>query len=305
MTTAAARDDRSLLQWTLSFLRPYRGRMGIVAVLLLLDVGLGALQPWPIKVVIDYVLIQHPIPEPFAHWLNAIHDGSRFGLLVTLVIAGVIVQVAKEIVSAYSTQIQVDTGQRIVYGLRYQLLEHIQALGLHHHITTSTGDAVYRVDVDTYAIENLLIGGFPLVTSIATLIVMFAILLSMDVTVALLSLIVVPFLYFSIRYYISTLIDREERVKELESKLVERLYETFSAIRAVKSFAREQHEVSRYAEAGGRAMDARVSLTWQQSHFSVLVSVITILGTAVVLIVAGLTYFPALALGPIFEHLSL
>ncbi len=30
-----------------------------------------------------------------------------------------------------------------------------ESLGLHHHITTSTGDAVYRVDVDSYAIENL------------------------------------------------------------------------------------------------------------------------------------------------------
>ena len=50
-----------------------------------------------------------------------------------------------------------------------------------------------------------------------TLIVMFAILLKLDVTVALLSLAVVPFLYLCLRYYISTLMNREERVKELES----------------------------------------------------------------------------------------
>ena len=52
------------------------------------------------------------------------------------------------------------------------------ALGLHHHITTSTGDAVYRVDVDAYAIENLVMSGmFPLATSIIALAVMFGILL--------------------------------------------------------------------------------------------------------------------------------
>ena len=164
---------------------------------------------------------------------------------MTLVVAGVMLQLANQAVSAYSTQVQVDTGQRMVYGLRYRLLQHLQALGLHHHVKTNTGDAVYRVDVDAYAIENLLIGGFPLVTSVATLVVMFAILLRLDVTVALLSLAVVPFLYLCIRYYISTLVNREERVKELESKLVERLYETFSAIRLVKSFAREPHETAR------------------------------------------------------------
>ena len=45
---------------------------------------------------------------------------------------------------------------------------------------------------------------------------MFTILMTRDVTVALLSLIVVPFLYLCIRYYISTLMNREEGVKELE-----------------------------------------------------------------------------------------
>ena len=278
----------SLVSWTLSFMRPYRGRMMLVAFLLLLEVALGALQPWLLKFVIDYVLVGRPMPEPFAAWLQSIHDGDPLVLLVTLVVAGVVLQIVHQIISAYSTQIQVDTGQRMVYSMRYRLVQHLQTLGLHHHVKTNTGDAVYRVDVDAYSIENLLIGGFPLLTSMATLIVMFAILLRLDVTVALLSLAVVPFLYLSIRYYISTLLNREERVKELESTLVERLYETFSAIRLVKSFARESHETARYAAAGDRTMDARIGLTWNQSIFSVIVSAITIVGTGIVLVVGGI-----------------
>jgi ATP-binding cassette subfamily B protein/subfamily B ATP-binding cassette protein MsbA len=278
----------SLLRWTLSFLQPYRGRTAFVAALLLVEVALGALEPWLLKGVIDYVLVGRPIPDPFAGWLQTVRIADPIVLLVTLVAAGVVLQLAHQALSAYSTQIQVDTGQRLVYGLRYRLMQHLQALGLTHHIRTNTGDSVYRVDVDAYAIENLLIGGFPLVTAVATLIVMFAILLKLDVAVALLSLAVVPFLYLSIRYYISTLMAREESVKELESKLVERLYETFSAIRLVKSFARESHETARYATAGDRAMTARIDLTWQQSVFSFTVSAITIIGTAVVLVIGGL-----------------
>ena len=220
-----------LLLWTLSFLRPYQTRVALLSVLLLSEIGLGALQPWPLKIVIDYVLdhTKHPMPEPYAHWVTAVTGGSLLMLLVIVVVAGVLLQVANQLVSAYGTQVQVDTGQRMVYDLRYRLFEHLQALGLHHHITTNTGDAVYRVDVDAYAIENLVMSGlFPLATSIITLTVMFVILLKIDVTVALLSLIVVPFLYLCLRYYTSTMVDREERVKELESKLIERLYETFS-----------------------------------------------------------------------------
>jgi ATP-binding cassette, subfamily B, bacterial len=281
-------ESYSLVRWTLSFLRPYQARMAFVACLLLLEVALGALEPWVLKVVIDHVLVGQPMPSPFAQWLQVFGIGSPLGLLAALVGAGVVLQLTHQVLSAYSTQLQVDAGQRMVYNLRYRLFQHLQALGLHHHVKTSTGDSVYRVDVDAYAIENLLIGGFPLVTSIATLVVMFAILLMLDLTVALLSLAVVPFLYLSIRYYISTLMTREERVKELESKLVGRLHETFSAIRLVKSFAREAFETARYAVAGERTMLARVDLTWRQSVFSIVVSSITIIGTAVVLLVGGL-----------------
>ena len=130
-------------------------------------------------------------------------------------------------------------------------------------------------------------GIFPLATSITALAVMFAILLYKNVTVALLSLTVVPFLYFCLRYYTSTLVNREERVKELESKLLERLYETFGAMRLVKSFARESHELERYRGAGEKAMNARIAITWQQSLFSVVVSTITVVGTALVVVVGG------------------
>jgi ABC-type multidrug transport system fused ATPase/permease subunit len=58
-------------------------------------------------------------------------------------------------------------------------------------------------------------------------------------------------------------------------------------MRLVKSFAREPHELARYSRAGEKTMDARIAITWQQSLFSVLVSTITIFGTALVVIVGG------------------
>lgn len=285
----AASRQKPLLPWTLSFLRPYRGRVVLLAFLLILEIGLGALQPWPLAIVIDYVLSRtKQFPPSIAPWIEAISNGHQFGLLVAVVVAGVVLQVVNQLVSAYGTQVQVDTGQRMVYDLRGRLFQHLTNLGLHHHIHTSTADAVYRVDVDAYAIENLVMSGiFPLATSITALGVMFAILVKLNLTIALLSLTVVPFLFMCLRYYTSTLANREERVKELESKLLERLYETFGAIRLVKSFSREQHELNRYTESGEQTMNARIAVTWQSSLFSVVVSTITILGTALVVIVGG------------------
>ena len=292
MSDAAFREDsaRPLLPWMLSFLRPYRRSATVLGVLLVVQIVLGALQPWPLKLVIDNVLdsAEHPFPEPLASWMQALTGGSLLGALIVVVIGGVLLQVVNQFITAWAMQVQVGTGQRMVYDLRARLFQHLQALGLHHHITRSTGDAVYRIDVDAYAIENLVMSGlFPLVTSATTLVVMFAILLRLDVTVALLSLSVVPFLFLCLRYYMTTLVMRTERVKELESKLIERLYEVFSAIRLVKSFAREPYEARRYIAFGHQVREARIAITWQESMFSVVVSTITILGTALVLVVGG------------------
>jgi ABC-type multidrug transport system fused ATPase/permease subunit len=281
------RVTEGLLGWVLTSLRPYRGRVALLTVLLVSEIGLGALQPWPLAIVIDYVLGSKPFPAAIAPYLAAIAP-HPFALLIVVVIGGVVLQVVNQFVSAYGTQVQVDTGQRMVYDLRRRLFEHLSGLGLHHHLTTSTADAVYRVDVDAYSIENLVMSGiFPLITSVTALTIMFVILVRLNLTIALLSLTVVPFLYLCLRYYTSTLVNREERVKELESKLLSRLYETFGAIRLVKSFSRETHELERYVAAGETTMKARIAITWQSSLFSVVVSTITILGTALIVIVGG------------------
>lgn len=290
MSASPANDDtRPLLSWTLSFMRPYRGRVFGIGMLLLLQVALGALEPWPLKIVIDYVLGQHDLPQSLWPLTFGLTRGGPMGLLILFVVAGVVLQLIHQIAAAVAVRMQTDTGQRMVYDLRYRLFAHLQSLGLHHHITTSTGDAVYRVDVDSYAIENIAISGvFPLSTSVITLVVMFSVLAKLDLPVALLSLSVIPFLFLSLRYYATSLSRQEEHVKELESNLISRLYEIFSSIRLVKSFAREPLESRRYADAGVQTMNARIEVTWKQGLFGLVIAMTTILGTALVLIVGGM-----------------
>ena len=76
-------------------------------------------------------------------------------------------------------QVQVDTGQRLVYALRARLLAHLQALALRHHVITRTADSVYRLDADAYCVHDLVMSGLlPLLMSVLTLAAMFVILLA-------------------------------------------------------------------------------------------------------------------------------
>ena len=275
--------------WTLSFLRPYRSRVIAIALLSLAEIAVAALAPWPIKIVVDNVLGDVPLPAGVADFATALGGGRPAVLLLIVVVAGAALQLAGELLRMLQTQLQVDTGQRLVYGLRAKLLSHLQDLPLRHHLLGRTADSVYRLDADAHCVDDLVIGGvFPLTAAALNLSVMFVILLYLDAWLGVLSLAVVPPLYLCLRYYSRTMTDRAEQVKALESTLIERAFETLSSIAAVKSFARERHELARYSESGAAALRARLSLTWQESLFSVAVTGVTLAGTALVLIVGGL-----------------
>ena len=278
-----------LVSWTLSFLRPYRWRAVVIAILSVTEIGLATLAPWPLKVLVDNVLGDTAMPLSLRELLPATLADSATGLLVVVVVTGLLVQLGAEVVRMFHTQMQVDMGQRIVYGLRESLLAHLQALPLRHHVMTRTAASVYRLDADAYCVDDLVIGGiFPLSLATLNLGIMFSVLLYLDAPLALLSLTVAPFLYLCLRHHTRTMTDRAERVKALESTLLERAFEILSSIAAVKSFTRERHELRRFSRTGTETMLARLGLTWQESLFSVAVTSVTLAGTALVLVVGGL-----------------
>ena len=132
---------------------------------------------------------------------------------------------------------------------------------------------MYRVDVDAYAIENLVMSGvFPLATSVIDAAwSCSSILVKLDLTVALLSLSVVPFLFLCLRYYATTLSTQEERVKELESNLIR------AAVRNVfvdppreELRARAATRLRATPTPATTTMQARIAVTWQQSLFGVV-----------------------------------
>ena len=187
------------------------------------------------------------------------------------------------------TQMQVKVAQRVVYTLRSKLLAHLQALPLRHHVLTPTADSVYRLDADAHCVDDLIIGGvFPLTLATLNLGVMFVVLLYVDPTLALLSLVVAPFLFVCLRFYSRTMLERAERVKALEATLIERAFEILSSVAAVKSFTGSATSWRASRARADDTMRARLTLTWQESLFSVAVTAITLAGTALILVVGGL-----------------
>ena len=106
--------EQHLLPWVLSFLRPHRIRLALLSVLLLFEVALGVLHPWPLAIVLDYVLAERALPSAVAGWVTWVTQGSRVTLLIIVVGAGVVLNLVKQCVTLHAVQLQVWTGQRLV-----------------------------------------------------------------------------------------------------------------------------------------------------------------------------------------------
>ena len=274
--------------WILSLLQPYRTAVAGLAVLSVAEVALRAFTPWPLKAIVDYVAGGAPLPA----WLQAlivpIGSSAQGRVLATIVLIGLVTQLAHQAVLMLHTRQHVRIGQAMVFGLRARLFTHLQGLSIAHHGRTPRGDTVYRLEADATCIEHLLLkGAFPVTFSAITLVVMFAVLASFDATLALVASAIAPLLYLAMRLQVRTMKARADRTRQLESRMVERVYESFSTIRLVKGYAREPHELGRFRGAATEAMAARLALTDQESFYSLLISAVSVVGSIVVLGLGG------------------
>jgi ATP-binding cassette subfamily B protein/subfamily B ATP-binding cassette protein MsbA len=122
-----------------------------------------------------------------------------------------------------------------------------------------------------------------LAESALTLIGMFWISYRMDWGLSLVSLAVVPFLYYSVGYYATHIQSRLQRVMAMEAESLSVVHESISMMRVIVAFCRESYEHRRFREQTARAVEARVNVTVRQSFFSLVVNMTTAVGSAVVL----------------------
>ena len=288
-SAATGLPSRATLAWLFGLIRPYRARVVGLGLLSLAEVGLRALSPWPLKAVVDHVVGSQAAPPWLQAVLLPVSSDPRARTLATIVGIGLVVQLAHQVVLMLHTRLHVRIGQRMVFALRGRLFSHLQNLSLAHHNRTPRGDCVYRLDADATCIEHLLLKGlFPIAFSTITLVVMFSVLAHLDLQLALVAVGIAPALYVTMRLQARHMAPRAERTRALEAKVVARAYESFSTIRLVKGFAREPHELDRFAGAASAAMESRLHLTERESFYSLLINAVTVVGGLAVMTVGGL-----------------
>jgi ATP-binding cassette subfamily B protein len=261
------------------YLRPHKRKLGFSLVLSILNTFVHLLQPWPLAIMIDSVAQRKPLP-PIAR--DLLPEGHRYWQLGILVGAGFLLTVLANGLTVWQTAIDVAIDQKMVLDFRSDLFRHAQRLSLAFHDSRRTGELMGRINYAAASVGNVVMAFPPMLQALLSLIGMFAISILIQWQLALISLVVVPVLYYSAGLYGKRVIPRLERVQGLEWQSLSIVHEAMAMLRVIVSFGREPYEYKRFREQGETAVDERVKLTVRQTLFTLLVNTITAAGHAAV-----------------------
>ncbi len=258
----------------LSLLKPYRGRLLVTFLATLIRPLLNAAKIYLLKLIIDN-LAQSPT--------------SQLALLICgayLLIA--LVKGAANYVDQYYGAF---VGGRMVIDLRHHLYDRFLRLSLRYHGEHRVGESISRLMSDVGAVEDLLVSGLTDgLTQALTVLVFAGMLFYLDPGLALVSLLILPFLFAALVMYARKSRTASREVRARLAELTSTAEESFSAIGLVKTFMRMEHEETRLRERGMLHWKARLRVAWLRGLFVPVSDVVATVGTVLVV------YFGAQAL---------
>src|SRR5438128_1625147 len=132
--------------------------VGLGVIFVLLCLASDVLQPWPIKIMVDHVLRQQPVPNSLQVVLNALPGPLGVqGMLLWVCTGTVLMFAASTLMAMVHTRAAVRLGQRTVYELGAELFLHLQRLSLRFHTGRSVGDLIARVMRDSYCMHSMML----------------------------------------------------------------------------------------------------------------------------------------------------
>ena len=264
------------------YVRPYWAlALGSAGVTILLT-GVALLAPWPIKIVVDSVLHQQPLPG-LLHTLAGDLVDAKVVLLVLVVLAGFAITVITDALTVLATYLNTKLDLAMTLDFRSALFQHAQRLSMSYHDSRQSGMLIYVINGMAGSATRLVMTVLPLLQNVLTLAGMLWIAFIINSTLAVVALAIVPLLYYCLTYYTRRIQHRIYSVKMMEGETMSIIHEAISMLRVIVAFGREDHEYTRFRAQGEQANAARVDLTVRQTVFSLVVNGTIAAGTAGVL----------------------
>jgi ATP-binding cassette subfamily B protein len=275
--------SRTTVRRVIGIFRPYRRKVAIVGLAIVVSSGLGVVNPLLIRAVFDNALFAPSgncsgVPCPNLHLL-VIYCG--FMILIPIVTSAI---------GVGQTYLSNLVGLQVMQDLRNSLYQHLQYMPLRFFTTTRTGEIQSRLANDVGGVQSVVTStAATLLSNVVIITSSLVAMLFISVQLTILSLAITPlFVWLTIkvgraRREVAT--STQKTLADLTSITEETL--SVSGILLSKSFGRQRHEIDRYQEENTRLTKLSIRQTMIGQSFFAVVGTFFSITPALVYLVAG------------------
>lgn len=278
-----------------SYFRPELWKILLLIAFIFSGVGLDLLLRFPLAVFADLMTGKPPQNSWVYRWFLALLPTGTMGKIIGLALLWLGLKVVLRTMWMLRMMLRNHIRYQGAIRVRKQLYNHFLQLSPAYHQATPQGDAIYRLNQDTWGsfeVLDVFIGAVAAAGSfIAVLMTSWAIHRKMT----LFALASTPFLLLLYAYFGQRIKRGAIAGKQQESNYISLLQQSFSSLSLIQIFGRRSHENNRFDQANQNIRRANMHLHWQEELYPWLAEILFASVTALLLGYGGLQ---------VYRHLS-
>ncbi len=282
------RKNRSFGQLLTAFVRQMGNERGLVIfslVTLTIATLLKLLPPAAIKVAIDYVLPNRPLP---AEWISWGLPTSRVALMWWLGAAVVLVSFITTGIQVWGRWYATKAVNRLQVSLRKRAFEHAVRLPLHRVYQLKSGGAASLLREDAGGASELV---FSMIynpwRAIVQLLGSLLILVFVDWRLMLGGMLLVPIVFFTHRTWVNRIRPLYRDVRSQRQEIDSHATEAFGGMRVVRGFSGERTESSRFVRGNNMMVRQQLFVWWWARAIDILWETLIPLASTGLLVYGG------------------
>lgn len=261
-------------------IRQERGLLWGAFAALLAQVVFRLLEPWPLKFVLDEVIVTAPA-------------GSRVGFLSALapmqllfvVSLGLVGIVTLRAVSEYASTVGFALiGSRVLTKVRAELYSHLQKLPLAYHTKAKGGDLTVRMISDVGMLKEVAVTSvLPMLGNVFVLVGMLGVMVWLNAQLALISLAVLPIFWLFSQRQSKRIREVSRRQRKREGAMAATVAESIGAIKVVQALSLERVFSGAFASQNQKSLKEGVQAKRLAAGLERTTDVLIAVSTALVL----------------------
>lgn len=283
-----SRGKQRLLRIVTGHLRSESWRLAMAAFCVLGVVAAQVAAPWPIKIIIDNILLGKPLPSSMDA-LARLLETNKSAAVAAVSIAIFAIVLLRGLFSYSQIYVTSRIGYHIVHRLRLELFAHLQRLPLLFHKNARTGELVSKINGDTAVLKDVCSDSvLTFSTQVLTLLSMLTVMCVMSWQLGLIVFATLPALSAALLYQYRNVRKSAKKQRRRQGQISSRLNELLAVAPLVQAFGRSGYEIRRFKADNADALDDSIQAARMEATATRLVEIISALGTSAVVFVGAM-----------------